>query len=61
MSSCNIVVNQSNEVATLESLLNDFEKDLEDPASIITAIKETIRIMKEDHQIEIQINLKKLT
>ena len=98
MSSCNIVINQQQDVTkvvevrkkhpgriaqghklaelmrlrklglappksekfTVESLLEEFKRDLNDPAAILIAIEETIRIMKEDYKIELCFTMKKM-
>ena len=40
---------------TLKEFVDYFQQDLSDPASILIAIEETMRIMKEDHNTEINI------
>ena len=50
---------QKNKPETLKGMLQEIRKDLSDPASILTAFDETIRILKEN-KIEIQITLKKI-
>ena len=45
---------------TLKSILDEIRKDLNDPAAILTAIDETIRILEKDCKIEIQIKLAKM-
>jgi hypothetical protein len=47
------------EKITLESMIADFEKELE-PAGILIAMKETIRILKEEHNTDLYITMKKL-
>lgn len=44
---------------TLKSMLDEIKKDLHDPAAILTAVDETIRILEENN-IEIRITLKKI-
>ena len=44
---------------TLKKMLQYFKKDLHDPAAILTAVDETIRILEENN-IEIRITLKKI-
>jgi hypothetical protein len=46
------------EKVTLKSMIADFEKEL-DPAGILIAMKETIRIMEEEHETELYITMKK--
>ena len=41
----------------LKEFIDYFEKDLNDPASTLIAMEETIRIMKEDHNTEINISI----
>ena len=43
----------------LESLLEEFKRDLNDSAAILIAIEETIRIMK-DYKIELCVTLRKM-
>ena len=40
---------------TLKEFIEYFQQGLNDPASILTAIEETMRIMKEEHNTEINI------
>ena len=40
---------------TLKGFMEYFQQDLTDPASILIAIEETMCIMKEDHNTEINI------
>ena len=42
---------------TLKEFIDYFQKDLNDPASTLIAMEETIRIMKEDHNTEINISI----
>ena len=42
---------------TLKEIIDYFQKDLNDPASTLIAMEETIRIMKEDHNTEINISI----
>ena len=42
---------------TLKEFIDYFEKDLNDPASTLIAMEETISIMKEDHNTEINISI----
>ena len=42
---------------TLKEFIDYFQQDLSDPTSILTAIEETIRIMKEEHNTEINISM----
>ena len=44
---------------TLKEMLQDFRKDLHDPAAILIAIDETIKIL-EQNKLEIRIRLKKI-
>ena len=41
----------------LKEFIDYFEKDLNDPASTLITMEETIRIMKEDHNTEINISI----
>ena len=45
---------------TLKSILDEIRTDLNDPAAILTAIDETIRILEKDYKTKIQIKLKKM-
>ena len=45
---------------TLKEFMDYFQQDLNDPASILTAIEETIRIMKEEPNTEINISTGKI-
>ena len=42
---------------TLKEFIDYFQQDLNDPASTLMAIEETIRIMKEDNNAEINISI----
>ena len=42
---------------TLKEFIGYFQHDLNDPASTLIAIEETIRIMKEEHNTEINISI----
>ena len=42
---------------TLKEFLEHFPKDLNDPASTLMAMEETIRIMKEEHSTGINISI----
>ena len=42
---------------TLKEFIDFFQQDLNDPASTLMAIEETMHIMKEEHNIEINISL----
>ena len=42
---------------TLKGFIDYFQQDLNDPASTLMALEETIRIMKEDHSTEINISI----
>ena len=42
---------------TLKEFINYFQQDLNDPASRLMAIEETMRIMKEEHNTEINISI----
>ena len=42
---------------TLKEFTNYFQQDLNDPASRLMAIEETMRIMKEEHNTEINISI----
>ena len=40
---------------TLKEFIDYFQQDLNDPASTLMAIEETLRVMKEEHKINISI------
>ena len=42
---------------TLKEFIGYFQQDLNDPASTLIAIEETIRIIKEEHNTEINISI----
>ena len=42
---------------TLQKFIDHFQQDLNDPASILVAIEETMRIMNEEHNTEINISI----
>ena len=42
---------------TLKEFIDYFQKHLNDPASTLIAIEETMRIMKEEHNTEINISI----
>ena len=42
---------------TLKEFIDYFQKGLNDPASTLMAIEETMRIMKEEHNTEINISI----
>ena len=42
---------------TLKEFIDYFQKDLNDPASTLVAIEETMFIMKEEHNTEINISI----
>ena len=43
---------------TLKEFMEYFQLELNDPASTLTAIEETMRIMKEDNNTEINISIR---
>ena len=43
---------------TLKEFIEYFQQDLNDPASTLIAIEETMRIMKEEHNAEINISIR---
>ena len=43
---------------TLREFIEYFQQDLNDPASILIAIEETMRIMREEHNTEINISIR---
>ena len=45
------------EQMTLKEFLDYFQQGLNDPASILMAMEQTIRIMKEEHNAEINISI----
>ena len=42
---------------TLKEFIEYFQQDLNDPASTLMAIEETIHIMKEEHNTEMNISI----
>ena len=42
----------------LKEFIDYFQQDLNDPASTLIAIEETMRIMKEEHNTEINISIR---
>ena len=42
---------------TLKEFIDYFQQDLDDPASTLIAIAETMHIMKEEHNTEINISI----
>ena len=50
-------VNQKTQM-TLKEFIDYFQQDLNDPAFIPIAIEETMRIMKEEHNTEINISIR---
>ena len=42
---------------TLKEFIKYFQQDLNDPASLLMAIEETMRNMKEEHENEINISI----
>ena len=42
---------------TLKEFIDYFQKGLNDPASTLMAIEETMRIMKQEHNTEINISI----
>ena len=42
---------------TLKEFIDYFQQGLNDPASMLMAIEETMRIMKEEHNTEINISI----
>ena len=42
---------------TLKEFIDYFQQDLNDPASVLMAIEETTRIMKNEHNTEINISI----
>ena len=43
---------------TLKEFIEYFQQSLNDPASTLMAMEETIRIMKEEHNTEINISIR---
>ena len=43
---------------TLKEFTDYFQQNLNDPTSTLIAIEETMRIMKEEHDTEINISIK---
>ena len=43
---------------TLKEFIEYFQQDLNDPSSTLMAIEETIRIMKEEHNTEINVSVR---
>ena len=48
--------NQKTQMTFKESI-DHFQRDLNDPVSTLIAIEETMRIMKEEHNTEINISI----
>ena len=48
--------NQKTQI-TLKEFIDYFQQDMNDPASALIAIEETMCIMKEEHNIEINISI----
>ena len=46
------------EQMTLKEFIEYFQHDLNDPASILMAIEETMRTMKKEHNTEINISIR---
>ena len=46
------------EQMTLKEFIDYFQQDLNDPASTVMAIEETIRIMKEEQNTEMNISIR---
>ena len=46
------------EQMTLKEFLDYFHQDLNDPASLLMTIEETMRIIKEEHNTEINVSNK---
>ena len=42
---------------TLKEFIDHFQQDLNDPASTLIAMEEAMHIMKEEHNIEINISI----
>ena len=42
---------------TLKEFIDYFQQGLNDPVSILMAVEETMRIMKEEHNTEINISI----
>ena len=42
---------------TLKEFVDYFQQDMNDPASTLIAIEETMRIMKEEHKTETNISI----
>ena len=42
---------------TLKEFIDYFQQDMNDPASTLMAMEETVRIMKEEHNAEIDISI----
>ena len=42
----------------LKEFIDYFQQDLNDPASILIAVRETMHIMKEEHNTEISISIR---
>ena len=50
--------NQKKTQKTLKEFIDYFQQDLNDPASTLIAIEETLHIMKEEHNTEINISIR---
>ena len=42
---------------TFKESIDHFQRDLNDPVSTLIAIEETMRIMKEEHNTEINVSI----
>ena len=52
-----ILKDNQNAQITLKEVIGYFQHDLNDPASTLIAIEERMRIMKEEHNTEINISI----
>ena len=52
-----LLKDNQNTQMTLKKFIDHFQQDLNDPASILVAIEETMRIMNEEHNTEINISI----
>ena len=54
----NLLKDNQEEQMTLKEFIDYFHQDLNDPASLLMTIEETMRIIKEEHNTEINVSNK---
>ena len=52
-----ILTDNQKALMTLKEFIDYFQQDMNDPASTLIAIEETMRIIKEEHNTEINISI----